>query len=88
MACDPQTLINNSSCIACNIPTGMQVPVLIYLLCQIQSGGGVGGGVQVFAASGAPTTQVPANNAGVYYDYTNKITYYWNPTLPGSNKWE
>jgi len=39
MACDPQSLINNSSCIACNIPNGMQLPVLIYLLCQIQQSG-------------------------------------------------
>lgn len=51
MACDPQTLINNSSCIACNVPTGMQVPVLIYLLCQIQQTGPGGQLVTHFANS-------------------------------------
>lgn len=44
MACDPQTLITQASCIQCQIPDGMKLPVLIYLFCQILANGGTGGG--------------------------------------------
>lgn len=38
-------------------------------------------GRQAFAGSGAPTvaTPTPANNAGTYFDYTNRALYFWNP---------
>jgi hypothetical protein len=59
--------------------------VLLQLLCNISDGGGSAGLAQSFAGSGPPTTQVPAFNAGTYYDYTGQIVYHWNPTTPG---WE
>lgn len=66
MACDPATLVDQARCIQCNVPPGAQLPVLIYLFCQIlagQGGGGGGGGGagQIVAYSVAP----PANPADV-----------------------
>jgi hypothetical protein len=60
------------------------------------TGGGaiqLSGGVQAFAGSGSPATKnpipKPANSAGTYYDYTNKVNYFWNPTMnSGSGGWE
>lgn len=63
--------------------------VLLQLLCNVASSGGSAGLAQAFAGSGAPTTQVPAFNAGTYYDYTNAVVYHWNPTLSGgAGGWE
>lgn len=63
--------------------------LLNQLLCNYSSGGGSAGITQYFSGSGAPTTQVPANDAGAYYDYTNQVTYNWNPTLNGgTGGWE
>lgn len=63
--------------------------LVLQLLCNLSSGGGSAGLAQWFSGSGAPTTEVPANNAGAYYDYTNKVTYNWNPTLNGGvGGWE
>ena len=86
--CNVQTLLANAACFECLSP-GMWEIIELQLLCEILAvgggGGGGGGGVNNFAVAGPPTTQVPANNAGTYYDYTNKILYNWNPTTPG---WE
>ena len=56
--CDPQSLVNspNVQCIYANIPPGMQLPVLISLLCQIVNNGtggssGVIGDGTLFPAS-------------------------------------
>lgn len=38
------TLLANAKCIECGIPRGAQLPVLIYLFCQIVANGGTGGG--------------------------------------------
>ena len=63
--------------------------LLLQLLCNLSSGGGSSGVAQYFSGDGAPTTQIPAFNAGAYYDYTNKVTYNWNPTLnSGAGGWE
>ena len=64
-------------------PAGGQSQRVTALLIKTYAQTGVG--QQSFSASGAPTTQVPANGAGTYYDKTNKILYNWNPTLVG---WE
>jgi hypothetical protein len=89
MACDPNALANLAKCFAC-LSDKQRAEVQTYLLCQIQANGGTGsGGTQYFSGSGAPTNQVPTSNAGAYYDYTNKITYNWNPTLNGgAGGWE
>lgn len=42
-------------------------------------------GDSYLAGSGAPTTQVPADNAGTYYDRTSGTLYNWNPT---NQSWE
>jgi hypothetical protein len=73
-----ETLIADAVCINSCIPPGMQLAVLIALLDQIVTSGGPGG-INNFAGSGPPTTQVPTNGAGTYWDYTNSIQYQWNP---------
>jgi flagellin-like hook-associated protein FlgL len=57
--------------------------VMLQLLCNITSAAGTGGvgGINNFAGDGAPTTQVPANGAGTYWDRLNKIQYQWNQTI-------
>lgn len=60
---------------------------------QSDGGGGIGssgsGGATTFASTfagaGAPTTQVPASGAGIYWDITNKVQYQWNPN---TSSWE
>lgn len=42
-------------------------------------------GEDYLGGSGAPTTQKPANGAGIYFDYLNAVMYNWNPT---TNSWE
>lgn len=84
MACTPGELMTLASCFNCLEPKQLEA-IKSYLLCQIQAGGGSAGLVQYFSGDGPPTTQIPAQNAGAYYDYTNKVTYNWNPTTPG---WE
>lgn len=88
MSCDPGTLLDAAKCFNCLDPKQLQA-IQSYLLCQIQAAGGSAGLTQYFSGPGAPTTQVPANGAGAYYDYTNKLTYNWNPTLNGgAGGWE
>ena len=36
-------------------------------------------GSDYFSGSGVPTTQKPANNAGIYYDLNTLTVYNWNP---------
>ncbi len=65
--------------------------LLNQLLCNLSAGGGGGsaGLAQVFAGNGAPTTQIPAFGAGVYYDYGSGTPFNWNPTLNGgAGGWE
>ena len=84
MACDTATLMQSAACLTC-LTEQQLAAIQTYLLCQINEGGGSAGSVQNFAGSGPPTTQVPANGAGTYYDYTGQIVYHWNPITPG---WE
>lgn len=64
-------------------PAGGQSQRVTGLVMKTYMQSGVG--QQCFSGSGAPTTQVPANGAGTYYDKTNKIIYNYNPDTPG---WE
>jgi len=87
MACDLKTLLN-SACANDFVQLAASDPklaraVILQLLCNISAGGGGTGGVNNFAGSGPPTTQVPANGAGTYWDYTNGIQYQWNPVISG-----
>lgn len=84
MTCDLPTLLRQ----ACenNFDTAaedavMARAVLLQLLCNFTGGATQ----QVFSGSGAPTTQVPAFGAGVYFDYVSKDVYYWNPL---TSAWE
>lgn len=84
MTCDIQDLKdqaceNKFSC----LDDSQKIAVLLQMLCNI-AGSGISG-QQVFAGSGDPTTQVPANNAGTYYDYSGKVLWNWNPV---SSTWE
>lgn len=49
---------------------------LLQLLCNLSGGAGQ----QAFSGDGAPSNSVkPAFGAGVYYDYTNREWWGWNP---------
>lgn len=83
MACDPQTLATQAACIECGIPPGMQMPVLIYLFCQIlaNGGGGGGGGTAQLVTYTAGTPPNPPNTAlpALAYDPTGNLpTFGWN----------
>lgn len=47
---------------------------LLQLLCNLSGGAGQ----QVFSVNGPPTTQVPAFDAGIFWDNLNKIQYQWD----------
>ena len=84
---DPKALIDGATCIACNIPPGYQLPVLISLASQILSmGGGVAGGGQLLVYNGASPTAdglVPTNQGQPALAYKANgagPTYSWNVT--------
>lgn len=81
MSCDPNDLSKAAACWERCIPPGMQAAVQNFLLCQIAFSAGSNGLQQIFAGDGGPTTQVPAFNAGIYWDFTNRQQYNWNPVL-------
>ncbi len=64
MSCDPQTLANQAACLECGIAPGMQMPVLISLMCQIRDNGSAGGGgASAFTQlSDVPNTYLGAAN--------------------------
>jgi hypothetical protein len=84
--CDPQTLVNGATCIEQFVPSGMQLPVLIWLMCQVVANGGGGGGggggngqmvlYTVFPPANPPNTALPA----IAYDPTGALgNLNWNP---------
>ncbi len=46
--CNPLDLIEEAFCLTCTIPQQMWPAVKLALLCSIASGGGTGGGIQVY----------------------------------------
>lgn len=38
MACDPQTIIDDATCVECFVPPGMQAAALLVMLCAIRDG--------------------------------------------------
>lgn len=88
MACDIDALLEEAACFQC-LDEKSQLAVIATLLCDIVESGGSAGLTQYFSGDGDPTTQVPAGDAGAYYDYTNKVIWNWNPTLnSGDGGWE
>lgn len=80
--CDPSTLAQNASCIDCGVPKGMRDAIMIWLLCQIQAGGGAGGGgnVQGFVANyagGVPTAVPTAVLAFAVDTSSNNELWVW-----------
>lgn len=86
-ATDAQSLINLTNCYSCVANASLADMLELGLLQIIANnvGSGSSGGINNFTGSGAPTTQVPANGAGTYYDYTNQILYNWNPVTAAWN---
>jgi len=83
IACDAQSLITAAQCINCNIPLGMQFPVLIALMCQIANNpsSGGGGSGQVLQGNGAPVAPPPtASSPALYSDLVSGILWTWNVT--------
>ena len=77
-SCDPTTLATEATCINCNIPPGMYLPVLIYLFCQIASTGvGGGGGVIAGNYAGVQPNFTPTTTAAIAFDTSNGTQWNW-----------
>ena len=84
--CDSASLIASAACYECQIPPGMQMPVLIWLMCQIANGSTGGGGntsgIQgAYANYGgsAPNWTPTGTNLGIAVDTsTNRPWWYYN----------
>jgi hypothetical protein len=69
IACDSTSLVANASCYECQIPQGMQMAVLIYLMCQIANNGTGGGAGATFGNyGGAAPNFTPPSGTGVAID--------------------
>ena len=76
MACDIQTLVNESQCIMdCMGKSQMDAAELSILCNLLQSGGGTGTG-SVLCGNGAPVAD-PGVNCAIYYDLTQGDIYKW-----------
>ncbi len=71
MACDPQSLITQAVCDLCIIPAGMQLPVMISLLCQVRD---ALGNVGISSGAGAPTF-TPSTTTAIYFDTNTGAQY-------------
>lgn len=84
---DINTLIQNAACIACAIPEGEQMPVLISLIFQLaQSGVIVSGGLAYSEGAGDPVAPptAPASPA-VYRNTVDGVISWWDVT---SQTWQ
>lgn len=88
MSCDPSTLVAQAACIECGIPPGLQMPVLIYLFCQILANGTGGGG------SGNPPPGIVNPNGTVtgapdatYYNTANATFWVQASSTTGNTGW-
>lgn len=77
MTCDIDTLLQQACTnkFLCNLSEKDIEVLILQLLCNFNGGATQ----QAFSGDGAPTTQKPAFGAGVYYDYTNREWWGWNP---------
>lgn len=77
MTCDIDELLSQACAnkFLCNLAEKDIQVLILQLLCNLSGGAGQ----QVFAVNGPPTTQIPAFNAGVFWDNLNKIQYQWDP---------
>lgn len=91
IACDTNSLLDSAKCYNNCIPQGMQMAVLIYLMCQIANngtGGGGGGGTAqlVTYTSGTPANPANTANPAIAYDPTGNLpTMGWNTTTQSWN---
>jgi len=79
MACDLQTLIDESKCFLCQ-PIGQLYYIELAILCQIAtSGGAAGTGGSVLQGNGPPgSPPVNATVPAIYTDLLNGQLYTWN----------
>ena len=77
---DIQTIINGAACYTC-IPSGLQGPIMIYLLNEIAAGGGGGGGSsEIVALTGSNVPgAAPAGGKGIAYNEEGNL-WTWNVT--------
>lgn len=78
MACDPQTLISEASCLLCTVPPGMWEAIKVSLLCQIAAGGGGGGGGSGVTCGVANPVAAPTGTCGLYYRTDDGSLWKWN----------
>lgn len=83
MSCDPQELATLAKCFQCLDRTQAEA-IRNYLLCQINEGGGAGGGaIQLYSTTDADPTGIvtPA-------DPTKAATFYQDPSITLYNEWK
>lgn len=78
MTCDIDELLQQAcdNKFLCNLAEKDIQVLILQLLCNLSGGAGQ----QAFSGDGAPSASLrPAFGAGVYYDYTNREWWGWNP---------
>lgn len=75
MACEPNDLISLARCFSCLTPTQL-LAVQTYLLCQIVSGGGIGGGGTVSDADPTGT----GSDGDIWFNKTNGTLWFSDGT--------
>ena len=84
MTCDPNILLQAAKCFQCYSAKELEM-VKAYLLCQITSGGGTGGAIQILS-----TTDADPNAADIKpSDTTKAAIFYQDPSVTGGiyNVW-
>lgn len=86
-ALTPQEVADGAECYACNLSGKMLYAAIVYLLCQIEGGGGGVGGGNFRAGSGLPVGNAPGAPRTAYEDDETGVIYVQNPdgtwpTLP------
>ncbi len=82
-ACSPSSLLESGKCFQCLTKKELQI-VICQLLCEIQAGGGTGGGG--LAGTGSPEGVVTANPGATYLDTSNGF-FYVKATGTGNTGW-
>ncbi len=78
MACDPQTLISEASCLLCTVPPGMWEAIKVSLLCQIAGGGGGGGTIQVYTGAAPPAAPDDPTKPALFYPTGGGTLFQWD----------
>lgn len=79
--CTPEALAANSSCLLASMSAAQLDAAETWAACQLASGGGGGGSIQVFNGNygGASPSQTPTTSAALAYDLDSPFNFWkWN----------